>query len=47
MGDRDSPGSVKEIRMTVARRGELDAGDDTKAATTTATVVADETARPQ
>jgi hypothetical protein len=47
MGDRDSPESVMEIRMTVARRAELGVVDDTKAATTTATVVADATARPQ
>jgi len=47
MGDRDSPESVMEIRMTVARRANLGVVDGTKAATTTATVVVDETVRPQ
>jgi hypothetical protein len=47
MDDRDSPESVMEIRMTVARRAGLGVVDDTKAATTTASVVADATARPQ
>jgi hypothetical protein len=47
MGDRDSPESVMEIRMTVARRAELSVVDDTKAAITTAMVAADATARPQ
>jgi hypothetical protein len=47
MGDRDSPESVMEIRMTVARRAKVGVVDDTKAATSTATVVVDGTARPQ
>jgi hypothetical protein len=38
---------VMEIRMTLARRAEVGVVDDTKAATTTATVVVDETVRPQ
>jgi len=47
MGDRDSPESVMEIRMTVAGRAKVGVVDDMKAATSTATVVVDETARPQ
>jgi hypothetical protein len=47
MGDRDSPESVMEIRMKVARRAKVGVAGGTKAATTTATVVADATARPQ
>jgi hypothetical protein len=47
MGDRNSPESVMEIRMKIVRRAELGVVDDTKAATTTATVVVVETARPQ